>query len=320
MIASYALQISRVKDIQRAYNMNQYFILAAVGLLAAAPVKAEAMEDATTEQQWAHGVTAKGGWYDANKTCTDDYTGGTMGEYPNDPSGYGAKTDDNMCYAASAANLLAWWQNLYEPVPGVPQGVTDIWKTFVNNSTTDGGGNFTAAISWWFNGMTDRLTPLAPFDGYYQQYTKGESVYDQEKGNTFVTRVLQPTCRVLVNALQSGKGISLKLEKKGSFHSITVWGVEYANDRLTKMWITDSDDDKHLETPQARLLEIDVDGTDGNYTVNFGTDSTYSIHTAYLLDPSISDTWGLTRAIPEPTSATLAVLALSALGLRRKRR
>ena len=53
------------------------------------------------ENVWAKGLSAtyteKGwevsGWYDAQKTSTQ----GDM--------------DDNMCYAASAANLLAWWQN-----------------------------------------------------------------------------------------------------------------------------------------------------------------------------------------------------------------
>ena len=78
-----------------------------------------------TENVWAKGLSAtyteKGwevsGWYDAQKTSTQ----GDM--------------DDNMCYAASAANLLAWWQNGEDALESeAPRELDTIWKTLVDNN------------------------------------------------------------------------------------------------------------------------------------------------------------------------------------------
>ena len=56
------------------------------------------------------------GWYDAEKTREED-------------------VDDPMCYAASAANILAWWQNGTNAAPGgTPTELNDIWSTFKNNN------------------------------------------------------------------------------------------------------------------------------------------------------------------------------------------
>ena len=47
------------------------------------------------------------GWYDAEKTWDED---------------------DNMCYAASAANLIAWWQNSDSAVVSeAPRSLDVIW-------------------------------------------------------------------------------------------------------------------------------------------------------------------------------------------------
>ena len=68
------------------------------------------------------GVTISG-WYDAEKTPEDDI-------------------DDYMCYAASAANLIALWQNSSNaPSSEAPTTLDDIWNTFTeNNLLSDTGG------------------------------------------------------------------------------------------------------------------------------------------------------------------------------------
>ena len=69
---------------------------------------------------WAQGVSQEGGWYDAQK---------------NDP--YNGDSDDYMCYAACAANQIAWWQsseygkNLSS---SAPKDINDIWQTYVNSN------------------------------------------------------------------------------------------------------------------------------------------------------------------------------------------
>ena len=76
------------------------------------------------------------GWYDAEKTKDKD-------------------ADDPMCYAASAANILAWWQNGTKAAPGgTPTELNDIWSTFKNNNQLyDTGGTFHFAVNWWISGV-----------------------------------------------------------------------------------------------------------------------------------------------------------------------
>ncbi len=60
---------------------------------------------------WVNGVDESGGWHDANKV-----------------NGYDGEADDNMCYAASAANLIAWWQENSNLTSSAPKGSDNIWK------------------------------------------------------------------------------------------------------------------------------------------------------------------------------------------------
>lgn len=235
--------------------------------------------------------------------------------YPNDPTGKGAKTDDNMCYAASAANLLAWWQAQYEKVEGVPQGADAIWKKFVESSTLDSGSNVPAAVTWWLNG-TDSKYILTPHEGYYTLFTHGESLYNTQTNDTFIGKIEKPTGQALISALSVGKGVSLL----AGGHAITLWGLEHTDGIISKMWITDSDD----YTGTDALLELTVGGKDGAYTLALG-DKTYTIKTAYTIDPTISDGWGMIRKetednIPEPATTALGMLALATLAARRRRK
>lgn len=245
---------------------------------------------------WTHGVTAEGGWYDANKTHADDGKEDWMWNivYPNDPTGNGAKTDDKMCYAASAANLLAWWQAQYQPVDGAPQGVDNIWKTFVDNSLKDSGGTMPAAVQWWLTGNDNSSnTDLATTDGFYKSYTAGQELFDTTKDNLFISTI-GATRLALVDALNGGKGVSLltKNLKNGGGHALTLWGLEYENGVITKMWLTDSDD----YTMKPELLEVSMnpDSPDGAYTFVLGTD-TFLLEKAYTINPSVSDGWGMER-------------------------
>ena len=133
MIASRVPLKSKEKPLYHTNNMNKYFTMLAVAMLGATATQAET--EPKIETFWANGVSAESGWYDANKTHDDDPQRDSQGEkIYTDEYGVGAQIDDNLCYAASTANLLAWWQNQYEPVDGVPQGVDAIWQTFVENS------------------------------------------------------------------------------------------------------------------------------------------------------------------------------------------
>ena len=76
------------------------------------------------------------GWYDAEKTREKDI-------------------DDMLCYAASASNLLAWWQNSsYAVASEAPTELEDIWGAYKeNNLAADQGGFTLGALNWWLSGV-----------------------------------------------------------------------------------------------------------------------------------------------------------------------
>ena len=92
--------------------------------------------------KWAHGVSVNEetgkveGWYDAEKNREKDI-------------------DDMLCYAASASNLLAWWQNSsYAVASEAPTKLEDIWGAYKeNNLAADQGGFTLGALNWWLSGV-----------------------------------------------------------------------------------------------------------------------------------------------------------------------
>ena len=91
-----------------------------LGLTVGVATAADAVYDAATGTGtvWANGVSELGGWYDVNKSSLED-----------------GHREANMCYAASAANLIAWWQNgEYGVSSEAPTDIDDIWNVFVNNN------------------------------------------------------------------------------------------------------------------------------------------------------------------------------------------
>lgn len=107
---------------------------------------APAYDEATrTGTVWAKGVSEESGWYDADKSRTKE------------------DADDQMCYAASAANLIAWWQNSDSAVASdAPKDVDDIWNTFVsNNLLWEVGGTAHATINWWLSGVYSPVNDAA---------------------------------------------------------------------------------------------------------------------------------------------------------------
>lgn len=263
------------------------------------------------DEIWVNGVSKENGWHDANKTHDDDSTG------------TGAQTDDNMCYAAAAANVLAWWQNQFIIPDTVPQGVDNIWQTFVRHSTDGGGGPFPYAIEWWLTGKissTAYSNLLTPHDGYFSQYTTGQTIYIPAETDNFVCKINNPTTAEIIAAMSSGKAITLTVQVPSSgSHSITLWGIEHNNGVISNFWVTDSDD----YTMKPELLAAAAGGTDGAYTLKLGEDDC-NITAAFTIDPSVSEQWGMEKkssdgTVPEPTTVTLSLLALAALCARRRR-
>lgn len=115
---------------------------------------------------WVDGVSRSGGWYDANKANPYEQDG-----------------DNALCYAASASNLIAWWQSKYTVPTGTPNTIDAIWARYKEGSNTDTTGDIGAAVQWWLTGVymptTDEegtrsifgnygsSSSLTSFEGYY---------------------------------------------------------------------------------------------------------------------------------------------------------
>lgn len=101
---------------------------------------------ANAEVYWVDGVTQDSGWYDANKV--PDSTGMAWEE--------GDQGDVSTCHAASAANLIAWWQDHYKDkkLPeGVPTDAQQIWQTYKAHQVKDAAGTVSYSFQWWLTGV-----------------------------------------------------------------------------------------------------------------------------------------------------------------------
>lgn len=122
---------------------------------------------------WAEGVSREDGWKDVDKSLDG--------------------VDNNMCYAASATNLITWWQDGYygsRLTSSAPRDINAIWNTYKdNNIYPASAGEPLAAINWWISGVyapadaaeeqrslfnpveNASLITLKPFPGfYYDEY------------------------------------------------------------------------------------------------------------------------------------------------------
>ena len=107
---------------------------------------------------FVEGVSQESGWYDVNKV------------------GRGENGDINMCWAASASNIIQWWQDRYVAAGNTlpPQAVTGAGKTyelalmeiFHTQWNNDKGGQVAEAVPWYFEGVD-----------YGQTASKGSQAY-----------------------------------------------------------------------------------------------------------------------------------------------
>ena len=125
---------------------------------------------------WAQNVDETAGWYDVNKASLEE-----------------GHPEALMCYAASASNLIAWWQKIYCEsliTSTTPPDVNDIWKKYVdNNKETNKGGFIQAAFNWWISGVYSPLNqdgsdwaseddPI--WERFYGTYDDFSSIYAED--------------------------------------------------------------------------------------------------------------------------------------------
>ena len=192
----------------------------------------------------AEGVTLTSGWYDVNKQLNGD---------------------EMMCWAASASNILQWWQDRYKeagntlPV-GCPDGentsgyqlkIMDIfranWSNLARGAWTD------SAVTWYFEGVDyygnagfgydNRAYPNSGTGGYFSSvwndvksylYNSSEYAYGYTcEVNNYNWRnnsngALQGFTDYIVSYIERGMvglGVATGVNFSGG-HAVTVWGYE----------------------------------------------------------------------------------------------
>ena len=276
------------------------FLSLALGLTLGATAADETLYTGTF---WTEGVTETGGWYDVNKIDNND-----------------GDADDNMCYAASAANIIAWWQDSKVGstlTSEAPKQLDDIWQTMIDaNELWDDGGESLSAINWWVSGIycpdkhdneaaweryymtveewgTEAMLPvtLSESDGYYfdqyglTQKNLSDFLMDMQLYSESITKIN------FGEFLKNGAAISLGIcEGENDGHAITLWGVEY-NEKgtLTTMWITDSDD------YEEELVKVSVTVDEENDRIWLGEgyyeDSNYYVMAVFVVNARESFKW-----------------------------
>lgn len=193
------------------------------------------------EALWAQNVDEEKGWYDFDKAP--------------------GRRESGLCWAITAANLIAWWQDCREAqLPkDVPTG-HDVWQTY-KRSFTNNGSDPDEGIRWWYCGQYE---PQSPPDGtlvaklregvagaFYGE--DGEKLYQsvlyRGRGKQVNAASLM---RVLYDGFRAGHafwiGVSYTKPNGGrSTHSLTLWGAvfetaEGAAPRVVAVYIADSDD------------------------------------------------------------------------------
>lgn len=272
---------------------------------------------ANAETHWVYGVSEHGGWYDADKTNYDE--------------------DYNKCWAAVSSNLINWWQIQYDVSKvGAPTG-DEVWNKY-RTSANRVMSNVQVGVDWWWTGKADDdYTILGIADSfnssakYYKDvipsidsYSYNDYVYHVEGTATQLATYLYDS--LIDGVPRLGIGLNVGSSATSANHGVTVWGADFAADKtLTALWLTDSDD-AIGSSGDLDLFRVSVEyKDDALYLPDYWNSGARYVESLTVLDASATDAWGmprieLTPPVPEPTTATLSLLALAGLAARRRRR
>lgn len=243
--------------------------------------------------RFAEGVSLESGWYDVNKVKDGTVNG-----------------DINMCWAATAANILQWWQDRYvEQGNELPEGCPDgkgetyelaIMEVFHSQWDNTYGGHAFHAVKWYFEGVNvcegwnRQAQPLQHGSGGYfkheweqiepYMYTGHDFGYTQDYNNYYLwgsgsglnatgrLKAFTELVELFIDKGMTSMAIAQRENYGGVHHSVTLWGYEKDNETglLTRIWITDSDDS--AQWPREPVLhEYKVSST-GSGAIKFSGD------------------------------------------------
>ena len=280
-------------------------------------------------EYWAAGVSTEQGWYDANKSF--------------DPE----DADREMCWAASAANIIDWWQREHADIMAKSDVDPSLRETnavwyLLRDSFEDAPGNAFYGMEWYFLDLfpvpEPPLTEYGKGRGGYYRHAVMDDLLTTEEGLSLIPQSItmadegvdaQVLALKLREVLESGRPLSLILGGNETVHAATLWGGVFddATGMPLTLYLTDSDDDTlrtAFQVPQifsanVDLIEATVPGTlDPTPVLGITSfivdDLPWYEDDMYILGASFL---GFPYPVPEPT--TLPLLALAALAARRRK-
>ncbi|MGF0068896.1 PEP-CTERM sorting domain-containing protein [Candidatus Spyradosoma sp. SGI.093] len=315
------------------FRSRRFFFRASAFAAVALPFAAALAPSARAEEVWVPGASMAGGYIDVNKSG-NIYTG----------------PDSMMCWAATASNVIAWWQSkaAASAIPaGTPRTQAEIYKAFTDSFKNVGRGT-DVAWEWYFGGCNLVASnyendfkvedPKTSSGRYWEDYVNETCGWTNEGLPSWIKfgnladvsddqRYAKDAAGVLADMLATGPvALSIAYGNDSNYasgHAITLWGIEYDGELLTKIYVTDSDDYKANEliscavTPVETPVDASSDGktpawTKNSYTIYLGGTATLSSWSALALPVPV----------PEPSAfALLAGLgALALAGTRRRRK
>ena len=187
---------------------------------------------------WVQGVTAEDGWHDADKSL---------------------EHDGDLCWASTAANMVAWWQERHPQAAqdaaasSAPRGLEAVWKA-LRTAFRDGLGSTYHCLRWWMEGTPPppQMKLTAEAAGW-----PAHAPAKLREGDLLIYKApaydgsgdISATLRHL---LEKGYSVALGLrqydeaghELLSGGHMVSLWGLEYddAKGAVTRLYLTDSDD------------------------------------------------------------------------------
>lgn len=203
-----------------------------------------------------------------------------------------AKDDDWLCWAAAAANVLAWgdWGKEFESEDEILEYYARHWQDKANGSPRQ-------AWRWWFSGKEPKkgVKVKKPGGGFWKDVEFPEDEWRNRRGALFRgigKGHLRKNRYALKEVLDQGYGVALQIvhpEEGGErdSHIITLWGYRYTSSNpFQGILVTDSDDDKETAKrtrAENRLRYYPVKlGDDGMWWFKY-RDKDWKILAAYAL-------------------------------------
>ena len=218
---------------------------------------------------FAKGVSKSSGWYDVNKKG----------------DGRTEEGDATMCWAASAANMLQWWQDRYREMHGsLPAAAVTgvgkkyelaIFELYQRDWVNMHGSEVYYGIPWYFTGENrgkNAVLTAQPKEGTGGYWSAEWPNLESQMGTDYVPYLqsyygwgperpdqskqpLDIVTELVVKGMKEGI-VSLSITVGYSIqHAITLWGYEVdGQGKISKMYVTDSDD--LIDTPSTPRVQL----------------------------------------------------------------